>query len=317
MQRVIVRRLLQAIPILLGVTILTYATLVLAPGDPATLLISPEQMGAVDVRVLQREMGLDRPVAWQYASTMSALVTGRLRSFRERRPVNAMLREALGPTTLLAAAALGAAVLLALPIAVASALRPYSLLDHGVTVFSLLGISLPGFWFALVLIFVFTDRLGWLPASGIRPIGATGYAPGAIWPYLVMPAVVQCLTILPFLVRYARSAILENLNQEYVLVARSKGLGAPRVLIRHVLRNSLIPVVTVLGLLVPLLLSGSVVVETIFAIPGIGRLALTAASSRDYPVVIATTVLGAVLIISSNLVADISYAMLDPRIRYD
>jgi peptide/nickel transport system permease protein len=156
-----------------------------------------------------------------------------------------------------------------------------------------------------------------LPASGIRPVGFAGYPLGAVWPYLVMPTMVQCLTILPFLVRYARSAILENLTQEYVLVARSKGLAASRVLIRHVLRNSLIPVVTVLGLLIPLLLSGSVVVETIFAVPGIGRLALTAASSRDYPVVIATTVLGAMLIILSNLVTDISYAFLDPRIRYD
>jgi peptide/nickel transport system permease protein len=128
---------------------------------------------------------------------------------------------------------------------------------------------------------------------------------------------VQCLSILPFLVRYARSAMLENLGQEYVLVARSKGLSGSRVMWRHVLRNSLIPVVTVLGLLIPVLLSGSVIVETIFAVPGIGRLALTAALSRDYPVVMTTTVLGATLIILSNLLTDVSYALLDPRIRYD
>jgi peptide/nickel transport system permease protein len=317
MQRVILRRVLQSVPILFGVTIITFGMLVLAPGDPVTLLVSPEQMGAVDIRALRRELGLDKPLALQYTTMMAAMGSGRLRSFRERRPIGEMLREALAPTTVLAATSLVAAIVLALPIALASALRPYSLLDHGVTVFSLLGISLPGFWFALVLIFVFTDRLGWLPASGIRPVGSTGYGPAAIWPYLIMPTVVLCLSILPFLVRYARSAILETLHQEYVLVARSKGLATSRVLIRHVLRNSLIPVVTVLGLLLPLLLSGSVIAETIFAVPGIGRLALTGALSRDYPVVITTTLLGAVLIIASNLVTDISYALLDPRIRYD
>ena len=317
MHRYIIRRLLQSVPILVGVTVITFGMLAAAPGDPVTLLVSPEQIGSTDIGVLRAQLGLDRPLPLQYVATMGALATGKLRSFRERRPVIEMIPEALAPTLLLGLISLVLAVALALPIALASALRPYTALDHSVTVFSLLGISLPGFWFALVLILLFTDRLGWLPASGIRPVGTTGYAPWALWPYLIMPTVVQCLTILPFLVRYARSSILDTLSQEYVLVARSKGLAQRRVLIRHVLRNSLIPVVTVLGLLVPALLSGSVVVETIFAIPGIGRLALTGAQSRDYPVVITTTVLGAVLIIMSNLLTDVSYAFLDPRIRYD
>lgn len=317
MQRYIVRRLLQAVPIMLGATIITFGMMVLAPGDPITLLVPPEQMGATDVGVLRAQLGLDKPLPLQYTSTMTALATGRLRSFRERRPVSEMIREALLPTCLLALIALLLAIALALPIALASALRPYTFLDHGVTVFSLLGISLPGFWFALVLILVFTDRLGWLPASGIRSVSAVGYSPADIWPHVIMPTTVLCLSILPFLVRYARSAIIENLGQEYVLVAHSKGLSRGRVMMRHVLRNSLIPVVTVLGLLIPILLSGSVVVETIFAIPGIGRLALQGALSRDYPVVMTTTVLGAVLIIASNLLTDISYAFLDPRIRYD
>jgi peptide/nickel transport system permease protein len=317
MHRYIVRRLLQAIPIMFGVTVITFGMLVAAPGDPVTLLVSPEQIGSTDIELLRAQLGLDRPLPLQYVATMGALATGELRSFRERRPVIEMIPEALAPTMLLAVVSLVLAIALSLPIALASALRPYTALDHSVTVFSLLGISLPGFWFALVLILIFTDQLGWLPASGIRPIGTTGYTPAVLWPYVIMPTVVQCLTILPFLVRYARSSILDNLAQEYVLVARSKGLSQRRVLIRHVLRNSLIPVVTVLGLLVPALLSGSVIVETIFAIPGIGRLALTGAQSRDYPVVMTTTVLGAVLIIVSNLLTDVSYAFLDPRIRYD
>lgn len=317
MRRYVIRRLLQAALVMLGVTVITFGMMVLAPGDPITLLVSPEQMGTVDVGVLRAQLGLDRPLPLQYAATMSALVTGQLRSFRERRPVSEMIGDALPATVLLALSALTFAVALALPIALASAVRPYTLLDHGVTVFSLMGISLPGFWFALVLILVFTDRLRWLPASGFRPVGTVGFVPGDVLPYVIMPTVVLALSILPFLVRYARSAIIETLGEEYVLVAHGKGLSQGRVLIRHVLRNSLIPVVTLLGLLVPTLLSGSVVVETIFAIPGIGRLALHGALSRDYPVVMTMTVLGAALIVVSNLLTDLSYALLDPRIRYD
>jgi peptide/nickel transport system permease protein len=317
MRRYIARRLLQAVLVMVGVTVITFGMMVLAPGDPITLLVSPEQLGTVDVAVLRAQLGLDRPLPLQYTATMSALITGQLRSFRERRPVSEMIGDALPPTVLLALSALTLAVALALPIALASAVRPYTPLDHGVTVFSLMGISLPGFWFALVLILVFTDRLRWLPASGIRPVGTVGFAPGDVLPYVIMPTVVLALSILPFLVRYARSAIIETLGQEYVLVAHGKGLSQGRVLVRHVLRNSLIPVVTLLGLLVPTLLSGSVVVETIFAIPGIGRLALQGALSRDYPVVMTMTVLGAALIVVSNLLTDLSYALLDPRIRYD
>jgi peptide/nickel transport system permease protein len=317
MRRYIARRLLQAVLVMVGVTVITFGMMVLAPGDPITLLVSPEQLGTVDVAVLRAQLGLDRPLPLQYTATMSALITGQLRSFRERRPVSEMVGDALPPTVLLALSALTLAVALALPIALASAVRPYTPLDHGVTVFSLMGISLPGFWFALVLILVFTDRLRWLPASGIRPVGTVGFAPGDVLPYVIMPTVVLALSILPFLVRYARSTIIETLGQEYVLVAHGKGLSQGRVLVRHVLRNSLIPVVTLLGLLVPTLLSGSVVVETIFAIPGIGRLALQGALSRDYPVVMTMTVLGAALIVVSNLLTDLSYALLDPRIRYD
>jgi len=317
MRRFVLRRVLQAALIMVGVTVITFGMMALAPGDPVTLLVSPEQLGTADIGVLRAQLGLDRSLPVQYASTMGALLTGQLRSFRERRPVSEMIGDALRPTVLLALLALGVAIGLALPIALASAARPYTPLDHGVTVLSLLGISLPGFWFALLLILVFTDRLRWLPASGIRTVGSVGLAPVDLVLHILMPTAVLALSILPFLVRYARSAILENLGQEYVLVAHAKGLSRGRVLVWHVLRNSLIPVVTVLGLLIPTLLSGSVVVETIFAIPGIGRLALQGALSRDYPVVMTMTVLSAALIVLSNLLTDISYALLDPRIRYD
>jgi peptide/nickel transport system permease protein len=313
----VVRRLIHAVPILLGVTVLTFAVLAAAPGDPALLMIAPEQQDTADLATLRAQLGLNKPLPVQYALMMGKLVTGRLRSFRERRPVTAIVARALGPTALLAGLAIVVAAGLAAPIALVSALRPYTPLDHAVTMFSLLGIALPSFWFALVLIFVFTDRLTWLPASGIRPEGVAGYPPGLVWPYLVMPTIVLALSILPLLVRYARSALLETLHEEYVLVARAKGLTGRRVLGRHVLRNSLVPVVTVLGLLIPSLLSGALVVESIFAIPGVGRLAVDGALARDYPVVMTTTVVAAVLVIASNLLTDVSYALLDPRIRFD
>lgn len=313
----VVRRLLQAVPILLGVTVLTFAVLAAAPGDPVLLLIAPEQQSAADLAALRTQLGLAKPLPVQYAAMMTNLVTGRLRSFRERRPVTVMIAGALGPTALLAGLALAAAVVLALPIALVSALRPYTALDHAVTMFSLLGIALPSFWFALILVFVFTDRLTWLPASGLRPEGVAGYPLSLIWPYLVMPTIVLALSILPLLVRYARSALLETLHEEYVLVARAKGLTGARVLEHHVLRNSLVPVVTVLGLLIPGLLSGALVIETIFAIPGVGRLAVDGALARDYPVVMTTTVVAAAIVIVSNLLTDVSYALLDPRIRFD
>jgi peptide/nickel transport system permease protein len=313
----VARRLLQAVPILLGVTILTFAVLAAAPGDPVLLLVAPEQQSAADLATLRAQLGLAKPLPVQYAAMMTNLVTGRLRSFRTRQPVTAMIAGALGPTALLAGLALAVAVLLSLPVALVSALKPYTALDHAVTMFSLLGIALPSFWFALILVFVFTDRLTWLPASGLRPEGVAGYPPSVIWPYLVMPTIVLALSILPLLVRYARSALLETLHEEYVLVARAKGLTGARVLEHHVLRNSLVPVVTVLGLLIPGLLSGVLVVETIFAIPGVGRLAVDGALARDYPVVMTTTVVGAALVIMSNLLTDVSYALLDPRIRFD
>lgn len=313
----VARRLLQAVPILLGVTILAFAVLAAAPGDPVLLLVAPEQQSAADLATLRAQLGLTKSLPVQYAAMMTNLVTGRLRSFRARQPVTTMIMGALGPTALLAGLALAVAVLLSLPIAVVSALRPYTALDHAVTMFSLLGIALPSFWFALILVFIFTDRLTWLPASGLRPEGVAGYPPSLIWPYLVMPTVVLALSILPLLVRYARSALLETLHEEYVLVARAKGLTGARVLEHHVLRNSLVPVVTVLGLLIPGLLSGALVVETIFAIPGVGRLAVDGALARDYPVVMTTTVVGAALVIVSNLLTDVSYALLDPRIRFD
>ncbi|HEV2439571.1 MAG TPA: ABC transporter permease [bacterium] len=312
----LLRRLVALIPLVFGITAITFAILVLAPGDPVLFLIPPEQRGTADIAQFRHELGMDRPVPVQYVSMMSDLFTGRLRSFGDRRPTTRQVADALPTTLILTATSLALTGALALPIALVSALRPYSVVDHAATLFSLLGISLPTFWFGLVLIFIFTERLGLLPASGIRPTGVSGYSPFVIWRFLIMPTVVQALGILPVLVRYARSSLLDSLSQDYVQVARSKGLAERTVVLKHVARNSLLPVLTIMALLLPFLLSGSVVVESIFALPGVGRLAVSAALSRDYPTVLTTTVIAGMLVVVSNLLADLGYFYLDPRIRH-
>ena len=312
----LVRRLVALVPLVFGITAITFLLLVLAPGDPVLFLIPPEQRGSADIAQFRHELGMDRPVPVQYVSMMADLFTGRLRSFGDRRPTTRQVAEALPTTLILTATSLVLTGALALPIAFVSALRPYSVVDHAATLFSLLGISLPTFWFGLVLIFVFTEHLGVLPASGIRPTGEAGYSPLVIWRFLIMPTVVQALGILPVLVRYARSSLLDALSQDYVRVARSKGLAERTVLFKHVARNSLLPVLTIMALLLPFLLSGSVVVESIFALPGVGRLAVSAALSRDYPTVLTTTVIAGLLVVVSNLLADLGYLYLDPRIRH-
>ncbi|HET7264101.1 MAG TPA: ABC transporter permease [bacterium] len=312
----LVRRLVALVPLVFGITAITFALLVLAPGDPVQFLIPPEQRGSADIAQFRHELGLDRPLPVQYVSMMADLFTGRLRSFSDRRPTMRQVADALPTTLILTLASVALTGALALPIAFLSATRPYSVVDHAATLFSLLGISLPTFWFGLVLIFVFTEQLGLLPASGIRPTGTAGYSPFVIWRFLIMPTVVQALGILPVLVRYARSSLLDSLSQDYVKVARSKGLAERTVLLKHVARNSLLPVVTITALLLPFLLSGSVIVESIFALPGLGRLAVGAALSRDYPTVLTTTAIAGMLVVLSNLLADVGYLYLDPRIRH-
>ena len=308
------RRVLVLVPLLFGVTAITFAILVLAPGDPVDFLISPEERGITDVSVLRHQLGLDRPLPVQYASMMAELATGRLRSFSDRRPTIQRVGDALPTTLILTATSLAATLALAIPIAVVSATRPYSAVDHAATLFSLLGISLPTFWLALALIYVFTERLGLLPASGLRPVGFAGYAPGIIWPYLIMPTAVQALSILPVLVRYARSSLLDAFGQDYVRVARRRvwRAGRPRAPRRaqfadpgaddHGAPPAVSPQRFGRG-------------RDDLRPAGAGRLAVGAALARDYPTVLTTTTIAGALVVLSNLGADLGYYLLDPRIR--
>ena len=315
MQRYLIRRLIQMVPVFIGITFITFLMISLAPGDPVMSLYPPEVLDRVDLDLLRDQLGLNDPLPVQYVRMMGRFLTGDLDSFQERRPAMDLIFDRLFPTLMFATLATFLALLIGLPVAIISALRPYSWFDNVSTVSVLTGLSLPQFWFALLLILFFSERLRLLPSSGIRPIDATSYNPAEMFPYLIMPTLVLSLGLLPSIMRYSRSSMIEVLSQDYVRTAHSKGLSNRRVLLQHALRNAILPVVTLIGAIFPLLLGGAAVVETIFGIPGIGRLAVRSAQVRDLPVILSLNIFAAVLILLSNLLTDIFYTYLDPRIR--
>ncbi len=315
MQNYLVRRLLQMIPVFIGITFISFAIVRLSPGDPVATLFPPEVLGRIDQELLREQLGLNDPLPVQYVKMMVSFFNGSLNSFQERRPTSDILVERLPITLLFASTAVLLALTIGLPVAVISALRPNSWLDNLFTTAALAGISIPSFWIALVFILIFTEQLRWLPASGIRPITATGYNLVEMFPYMIMPSIVLSLGLIPSIVRYTRSSMLEVMTQDYVRTARSKGLAEQVVVIRHGLRNALLPVVSLIGAIFPVLLGGMVLVESIFALPGLGRLAVRAAQTRDYPMILTLNMFSAVMVLLSNTVTDLIYQVLDPRIR--
>lgn len=316
MSRYIVRRLVQMIPLLFGISIITFAIVQLAPGDPAELLAPPEFVSNEAIEAARERYGLNDPVPIQYVKTMSSMLTGDLRSFKSREPVLSMIWDRLPTTALIGALALVFGVSMGIALGVMQALRPRTRIDDLGTFISILGFAVPNFWLALMLIMVFSVRLDWLPATGIRPIDATGWNPLEIWPHLILPTVVLGTGFMASVARFTRSSMLEALDQDYVRTARSKGMRERLVVVRHALRNSLLPVITLVGYYFPFILGGTVVVEMIFGLPGIGRLALDSVYIRDYPVILTINMMLACMVLLGNLLADIGYAVADPRIRY-
>ena len=314
MTRYVIRRLAEAIPVVLIISFFAFVLIQLAPGDPVSLLVDVNSLTPAQLEEVRTRLGLNEPLPVQYGKMIGSLLVGDLRSIRTGQPTTAMVLEALPTTLVLMFWALLTGMVAGLAFGVVSALRPYSTLDNVVTVVALAGISLPHFWLALTLILVFSETLGWLPASGVRPLGASGGNPLEGILYWILPTVVMGSGVAAVFTRYARSAMLETLHQDYVRTARSKGLSEPRVIIGHALRNSLITVVTLVGVYVPILLSGAVIVETVFALPGIGRLAATGAMLRDYPVVLTTTLVAVLAVLLSNLATDVAYTVVDPRV---
>ena len=306
-----VRRTLQAVVVLLGVSVVTFALVHLVPGDPVRLALGT-RFDQATYDALRERAGLDQPLVVQYLQWIGHAVTGDLGvSFRSGDPVTALILERLPATLSLALASILVALLIAVPLGTASALRPRSFVDGASTVLSQIGISVPEFWMGIMLILLFAGTLGWFPSSGYVPFTQDP----ALWlRSLVLPAVTTGLVSGSVLTRFTRSSVLEALGAEHVRTARAKGLPPRAVLDWHVLRNALLPLVTVTGVQLAYLLSGVVVVEIVFAWPGLGQLALQSVEARDYPVLQGAVLLFAFVFLLLNLVVDLLYSRLDPRI---
>ncbi|HET9986043.1 MAG TPA: ABC transporter permease [Longimicrobiales bacterium] len=323
----LLRRLLGAIPLVLGVATLIFFVLNLAPGDPAALFASPNVPPEV-IEQIRRNLGLDQPLGVRYFKWLGAFFTGNFGySFAQGRPVVDILKEAMPNTLELAAASLVLVFVLGVAIGIFQAVRQYSLADGILSVVALFFYSMPSFWLGLMLMLLFALKAHeWglpfaLPATGITSVDYEYLSAGQQvldrLKHLILPAVTLSLVLAAGIARYTRGQMLEVIRQDYIRTARAKGLPERTVILKHALRNSLIPVITLFGLYLPLLFSGAVFVEVIFSWPGMGRIIVDAIFQRDYPVVMATSFLFAVLTVLGNLIADALYAVADPRIRYD
>jgi len=309
------KRLGFAVLMLVGVTIILFAIMRVAPGGPEAVLVGGEFSPETAARVRQR-LGLDRPLVAQYAGWAGAALRGDLgRSFKTNDPVATLIVDRLGPTLQLTAGALLFAIAVAVPLGVLAAVRRGSVWDTVGSAVSLFGVSFPSFWLGIMLILLFSEGWHLLPPSGLSEYGHEGDVTSRVR-HAVLPTLTLGLIQMASFMRFTRSSLLEVLGQDYIRTARAKGLGSPRVIWRHALRNALIPVVTVVGLSLPTLVGGAVLTETVFAWPGIGRLAVGAVFERDYPVIMGVNVMVAAVVIVANLLTDLAYCVIDPRISY-
>lgn len=323
MSRFLVRRLLQMIPLLLGISILSFLIIKSAPGDPLVVYIDPNKPppSAEDMANLRAKLGLDQPVMVQYVSWLGSALQGDLGfSLTGRRAVSAEIGDRLPATLLLGLSSLLVALLLSIPIAILSAVRRYTLLDYIITTLSFIGISMPAFFLALLLMQIFSVQLRWLPTTGMRDVrenyqGMAAVADVAL--HLILPTIALGTASLARWVRYQRSSLLDVLSQDYIRTARAKGVPEGRILRFHALRNALMPLVTLVGLSIPQLVSGSFIVEFVFGWPGLGLLAVNAALKRDFPIIMGVTMLTAIFIVLGSFLADLAYHWIDPRIRYE
>ena len=311
----IIRRILQMVPVVFLVSAIAFSLLFVLPGDPALAILGEEQAKNQQLyQQLRSELGLDRPLPVQYLDWASKVVRGDLgTSTRTQLPVSQLLVQRLGPTVQLSAMAMLLGVLVGVPVGIISAVKPNSRSDVTGTILAMIGASIPSFWLGLLLILTFALWLRWLPPSGYAPPTSNL---GANLALMIMPTLTLAGGIAALVMRQTRSAMLEVLRQDYVTTARSKGLTERVVLTKHALGNALIPIVTIVGLEFGHLMGGAVITETIFSIPGVGRLAADSIFQRDFPVLQAVVLLLALAVLLANLLTDVAYAWLDPRIRY-
>ncbi len=320
----IIRRTLILVPTLIITTIIIYGIVVWAPGDPLTVFEDPSRpLSAAEKEKIIVKYGLDKPWYMQYLTWASLFVQGDLgRSYNQNQPVWSLIKTRIWPTVQLTGLALLLALIVAIPIGVISALKQYSMLDNVVTGFAFFGVAMPNFWFGLVLIFTFAVTIDIFPVSGMitvpPPPGQTAW--GDILDrlhHLVLPVIVLSTGFVAGFTRYMRSQVLEIMRAEYVDTARAKGLRERTVVWKHILKNAMLPLVTLLGLSLPILVSGALITEQVFGWPGLGQFFWKAAGARDYPLIMGILTLTAIITLLGNFLADIAYALVDPRIRYD
>ena len=321
MRNYIIRRMLQIIPVFIGIMVLLFVIIELSPGGPISAFISPRMRPAQQAELIER-FGLNEPAHTRFFIWFGNMLRGDMgMSIRLQRPVVEVLTPMIAPTLMLSILSLLFSIIIGVPAGIISATKQYTLQDNSLTVFSLIGISMPSFFFGLLLLRYFAIELQWFPLFGLRdplyrPPNAFANAMHVLH-HLVLPTFVLGMGGVATFMRYTRSSMLEVIKSDYIRTARAKGLKEKIVIYRHALRNAIIPIITLLGFWIPALLSGAVITETIFALPGLGRTAVEAVMTRDYPVILAINTMLAFLTLISTLVADLLYAAADPRIKYD
>lgn len=314
MGRFLIGRLAQSAVLLLLVSAIGFGVLHLAPGGPLSQYMATPGMSAEDLNRIAEQMGLNRPIPIQYLDWLGNMLTGDWgHSYRDGRGVLAVIGGHVGATFLLMGTAMALAIAAGVSIGVAGALRRGSVFDYLSTIGAMVALSIPTFWFGLVGIYIFSVRLGWLPAGNMYTIGDGSL--GDYVSHLIMPSCVLALVNIAVWSRYTRASVLEVVNQDFIRTAQAKGLDADVILRRHILRNALLPLITLAGLQLPALVGGALVTETVFTWPGVGRLFLDSLGYKDYPVVMGLLMVSALMTIVGNLLADIMVAVADPRIR--
>lgn len=320
MVRLIGKRIFWSLVIVLGVLSLTFIIIHLAPGDPASIYIRPE-IDAKTVETIRRQMGLEKPLWQQYFLWLKEFVTGNFGvSFSHKRVVSSVIGEATRNTLQLTSIVFIFQLIVGVCLGVCAAVRQNTRTDHGINSLLLFFYSMPGFWLALMLISLFSLKLGWLPSGQMKSIILTGgFLPQFFdrVEHLILPVFILSLPFIAITTRFVRGSLLEILGQDYIRTARAYGLPRNKILFQYALKNALLPLVTLLGLYLPFLLGGSVIIENIFAWPGMGRITVNAIFSHDYPLILATNFIAALTIVIGNLISDILYFYVDPRIRME
>lgn len=314
MFKYIMKRILIAIPVLFGITVIDYFIMSLA-GSPLEMLqgarISQE---AVEVKKIA--LGLNEPVYIQYFAWLRQLISGNLGySVKNYQPVGQMIGQYMGPTLLLMGTSFIVSMIISVPAGIYSAIRQYSAGDYTVVTLSFLGSSIPGFFLSLILIYIFTIKLNWLPSSGMSTLGTKSDALDVI-KHMIMPVTVLSVSMAGTNIRYIRSAMLEILRKDYLRTAKAKGIGRFLVINKHAFKNALLPIISVFGMQIPVLFGGAIIVEQIFSWPGLGLMTMSAIINRDYPVIMGVCLISALVVLAANLITDILYALVDPAIEY-